>query len=438
MSSSRKSVVPVLLWALGFTTLVAQAPSPTPPASPTVSGATPQAAVPFGFPRGPKSPQIAPDGAITFRLLAPHADKVTLSGSWQVFQSPPLEMTKDQNNVWSITLPSLKPEVYTYTFNIDGVSAIDPGNAFVNRDGFRYLSMLLVPGQGSALYEESSLPHGTIHEVWYPAPGLQMPRRRMFVYTPPAYEEGTQKYPVLYLLHGAGGDEDAWDSMGRANEIFDNLIASGKAKPMIVVMTNGNYNQTAAPGITDQNIATQPSETLPTVTFGQSMLNDVIPFVDKHFRVLADKDHRAIAGLSMGGAQSLFIGLNHLDTFSYVASFSGAFVMWPGVRGPVDPAAPRTAVRQLIPAGIDQSFPTLDSHANDKLHLLYISCGLDDGLLSVNQQYLEWLNKKGIQYKQTQLAGYAHEWPFWRISLADLLPQIFVSKDTVAQNTSSH
>jgi enterochelin esterase-like enzyme len=332
--------------------------------------------------------------------------------------------------------------VWTYTFNVDGTRMLDPGNVYVQRDGARYLNMLLVPGEGSALYDEGDEAHGTIDQVWYPSPTLHMARRRMYVYTPAGYEGSKEKYPVLYLLHGAGGDEDAWDNMGRAHEIMDHLIASGKAKPMLVVMTNGNWNQIAAPGVSPQappppggtNQITVPGQITPAMEFSESVVADVIPFVEKNYRVLTDRDHRAIAGLSMGGAQTLYAGLNHLDKFSYVASFSGALTMWPGARKMVP--APEGSTQQGPPKqalaleGVAATFPKIDASANAKLHLLYISCGMDDGLLSVDQKFMDWLTSKGVTYKKVLTPGYAHQWSFWRISLADYASQLFSSAPT--------
>jgi enterochelin esterase family protein len=411
---------------------------------------------------------VGADGGVTFRLNAPKATEVTVAGSWQVARSAPLAMTKDEKGVWSLTVSGIKPEVYTYTFNVDGVRIQDPGNVNVQRDGTRYLSMLLVPGAGSAIYETGDVAHGTVSEVWYAAPTLGAAQRRMYVYTPAGYEDSNAKYPVLYLLHGAGGDEDAWDNMGRTHEIFDHMIASGRSKPMIVVETNGNYNQTAAPGITPQDpgngmtpaagSAPWMNATAPMLRFTDSLVADVLPYIEKHFRVVADRDHRAVAGLSMGGAQTILIGARNMDKFAYMASFSGAFILWPGVSnrpvgGPAAAAAPtaanpaagdtRAATGGAAAAGpaagaprvtppmdmdaVAKVFPDLNASANAKLRLLYISCGEDDGLLGVNEQFMSWLTSQGVNYKKMTLPGYAHVWPFWRVSLLDLMPQLFTA-----------
>src|SRR5262245_17672414 len=203
-------------------------------------GATPQAA-----PR-PRSPEIHPDRTVTFRLLAPNATEVILNGDWDNGRN--LKMTKGDGGVWSTTVGPLAPQLWGYWFAVDGVKALDPGNAETQRDGMRYDNLLMISGQESEWWDFKNVPHGTVQAVWYPSPTLKQANRRMMVYTPPGYETSTQKYPVLYLLHGGGGDEDAWLTMGRANIIVDNLIAAGKAKPMIIVMPNGNATQTVSQG----------------------------------------------------------------------------------------------------------------------------------------------------------------------------------------------
>ena len=248
---------------------------------------------------GPKSPEVAADGAVTFRLKAPDARAVGVSGNWQPgMMAAPLSMTKGDDGAWQLTVNGLKPEIYTYNFVVDGVRTLDPGNVNVMRDGIRFLSAVTIPGAGSDLFMVKNVPHGTVEQVWYPSPSLGMAARRMYVYTPAGYESSPDRYPVFYLLHGGGGDEDAWDNLGRAREILDNLIAAGKAKPMIVVMTNGNYNQTAAPGIMPQ-VETPPSAATSSgmaqmLKFSDSIVADVIPFVDKRYRTIRPPRHRGI------------------------------------------------------------------------------------------------------------------------------------------------
>jgi enterochelin esterase family protein len=257
----------------------------------------------------------------------------------------------------------------------------------------------------------------------------------MYVYTPAGYESSTARYPVLYLLHGAGGDEDAWDNMGRAREILDHMIAEGKAKPMIVVMTNGNGNQSAAPGITPQAEAAfgmgqpmsdeQKKAAALAGKFPDSIVADVIPFMDKNYRTVADREHRAVAGLSMGGGHALTAGLTHMEAFAYVATFSGAVMMIPGGMKMAPGAAPGPGSMQLNTEGLNEKFPDLAKTANAKLKLLYVSIGDKDFLIGANQQFMGWLDEKGVKYQKFILPNYGHEWPFWRLSLIDLAQKLF-------------
>ena len=428
MNLARNLLLSAFAATLAFPAM-AQQPAATPAQPPARPAAN------SFFQRAPKSPEIAPDGSVTFRLMAPQAQTAGVSGSWQAgFMTPPLAMTKGDDGLWQITVKDLKPEYWTYNLVVDGVRILDPGNTSVMRDGTRFLSLLAIPGPTSAVYDLTNVAHGVLQQVWYPSPTLGMAARRMYVYTPAGYEASKQRYPVLYLLHGAGGDEDAWDSLGRARYILDNLIAAGKAKPMIVVMTNGNWNQTAAPGVAPQaEMSFSPNPDAfkammaNNIKFSDSIVADVVPFVDKTYRTAADRDHRAVAGLSMGGGHSLAAGLSHLDQFGYVASFSGAVIMLPGAMKmtPGAPAFGPGAVQELDTTALDADFPTLGKDQKNKLHLLYISCGEKDGLLKSNQQFMDWLGTKGIAYQKLILPDYAHEWAFWRVSLADLAPRLF-------------
>jgi enterochelin esterase family protein len=299
----------------------------------------------------PRSPEIHPDRTVTFRLSAPKATEVTLNGSWD--GATALPMTKDENGVWSTTIGPLAPQLWGYWYLVDGVKALDPGNGETQRDGARYDNLLLIPGTESEPWTFKDVPHGTVQAVWYASPTLKLASRRMMVYTPPGYESGTEKYPVLYLLHGGGGDEDAWLTMGRANIILDNLIAEGKAKPMIVVMPNGNATQTVSQGYGFGPTPARQSVQAPAPppmqaaaggapgaprpapqpqpyagSYPESLVKDVIPFVEKRFRVIASKDSRAIAGLSMGGGHTIQATNNNPGLFGYIA------VMSAGTRNP--------------------------------------------------------------------------------------------------------
>lgn len=365
------------------------------------------------------SPEIK-GNTVTFRLNAPNATSVSVSGSWKTAERS-VKMAKDTAGVWSATVTGLVPELYNYTFTVDGVGLIDPSNSQnIIRDGSRFMSIFIITGPASDMYVSvTDVPHGNLEKVWYKSPTLNL-TRRMYVYTPAGYNEGTDKYPVFYLLHGMGGDEDAWSSMGRAVQIMDNMIAAGKAKPMILVMTNGNANQAAA----SIDYATAPVQggtggLSTTGLFEKSIIDDVIPFIDKNYRTLTDRQNRAIAGLSMGGAQTTLAALNNIDKFAWIGSFSGAFVMWPNVRG----AQGTSGIN--MEAVEKQVFPNLNSSVNSQLKLLYIAIGIDDSLIESNRQFNGLLKEKNINFVGIESAGYAHEWSYWRICLVDYAGRLF-------------
>lgn len=406
----------VLVPFLAASATFAQAP----PASqqPPAAG---RAAMAGMVPQGPPSPQILPDGRATISLRAPKAAEVVLNGDWDGGQN--VAMTKDADGVWSVTVGPLAPELWGYTFTVDGVRTMDPRNSNTKRDGARYDNILLIPGPESDVYALHDVPHGSVHIVWYPSPSLKMTARRMYVYTPPGYDEGKQKYPVLYLLHGAGGDEDAWITLGRANMIMDNLIAQKKAKPFLIVITNGNANQivsqgyalgappampamparaagaAAAPGA----VQTPPPNTpVATQPFPESLIKDIIPYVEKHYRVIANKDNRAVAGLSMGGGHTLSVTMNHPGVFGYIGVLSS------GARN------------------VNEAFEKqLEAVKKGGVKLYYVGCGLKDaGALEGSKNLIAVLNKHGIKNVMKETPG-AHTWFTWRILLADFAPQFF-------------
>ena len=394
-------------------------------------------AQPPGARGGPavKSPDILADGRVTFRLLAPSATDIKLTGDWP---GGPVTMTKDDQGIWSATVGPLKPEMYGYTFTVNGVRALDGRTPNYRRDGSRFEHILIVPGPQASLYQVNDVPHGSVAQVWYKSPSLKM-TRRMVVYTPPGYEEGTSRYPVLYLFHGSGGDEEAWSSNGRAPQILDNLIAQGKARPMIVVMTNGNTNQAASPDVSVPQplppAATPAAAGQPeppargmfyVAAFTDSVIADLIPFVEAHYRVLADRDNRAIAGLSMGGAQATYAGLRNIDKFAWVGCFSGALVLWPGVMTPIPAPAGSTRLGQgLDLAVVARVFPDLNATSAARLRLLYVSVGSEDGLIEANHQFKNWLKEKGIAFQDVEALGYAHVWSLWRINLTEIAQRLF-------------
>ena len=265
------------------------------------------------------SPEVK-DGKVTFRLNANYATRVQLSGNWMADPWTGTEdMVKGPNGVWELTIDAPEPEIYTYNFIVDGVSVNDPLNNQVQRDGNRYLNMLFIPGERSENYYEAPAEHGTLTYRWYDSALLGIPRR-MAIYTPYGYEKNTKtKYPVLYLLHGGGGDEEAWPSMGRAVQILDNLIAKGLAKPMIVVMPNGNPNQRAAQTLKLPNDGKAQGV---QNAYVNSLVKEIVPFIDKEYRTIAKADGRAISGLSMGGGHTTAATLNYPGVFSYICPLS--------------------------------------------------------------------------------------------------------------------
>jgi enterochelin esterase family protein len=368
-----------------------------------------------------KSPEISADGHVTFRLYAPNATTVTLNGSW--LGATDLPMTKDATGVWSTTVGPLSSQMYGYWYIADGVRALDPSNSETERDGSRYNTMLMVPGAPADLWTFKEVPHGTLEQVWYPSPTLNMSQRRMYVYLPPDYlQNPAKKYPVLYLLHGGGGDEDAWTVMGRAPIIFDNLIASGKAVPMIVVMPNGNATQTESqgfglgptPSLTQVNAplpnpqgATQaiPCQPRPAPayegSYTQSVVKDIIPFVEKNYRVVADRNHRAIAGLSMGGAQTIVITGHNPNLFDYIGAFS------PG--GPWNE---------------DNYDAQLDGLKAANLKFYWTGAGDIDICRKTTLDLEAALKARGIPTSYKEIPG-RHYWFLWRDFLGDYASLIF-------------
>ena len=288
----------------------------------------------FGAPQV-KSPEINPDNTVTFRLYAPKANEVTVTGDFLptipietpmgTWDAPGIaQLKKGENGVWEYTTPSpLAPELYMYSFAVDSLRMMDPANVYMNRDVATVTNIFLIDSVGSRphLYKVNDVPHGNVSRVWYNSPGLGKDRR-MTIYTPPGYADSKESYPVFYLLHGAGGDEEAWINLGRTAQIMDNLIAEGKAEPMIVVMTNGNPSQEAAPGESSEGFIA-PSMDVSRMNRGEfeTSFPDVVNYVDQHYRTKADKAHRAIAGLSMGGFHSLHTSKLYPDMFDYVGLF---------------------------------------------------------------------------------------------------------------------
>lgn len=368
------------------------------------------------------SPELNADTrCATFRMAAPNAQKVELEASFlppmkvqtpfgEMEQTGRVAMQRDANGVWSYTSDPLESEMHTYCFYVDGVRMLDPNNVYQLRDIATYTSYLLVDGECSN-YLVHNVKHGTLAKVWYPAPKLGMEQRRMTVYTPAGYEDNpTRRYPVLYLLHGAGGDENAWSELGRAQHILDNLIAQGKAEPMIVVMPNGNGAQKAVPG-EYENSMYKPSFMNPRTMEGsiEVAFPDLVNWIDSHYRTLADKQHRAIAGLSMGGFHSLYISANNPQMFGYVGLFSAAVSrQGQGENGFIYQDLDRKLAQQFSPAP----------------YLYYIAIGRTDFLYKDNVDFRQRLDAKGYKYKYVETDG-GHIWKNWRIYLNQFVPQLF-------------
>ncbi len=360
-------------------------------------------------PRGPrvKSPEIHTNNSVTFRLLAPEASKVTLSGNWMAGWGTQVELTKGDSGIWSVTTEILPAEFYTYTFYINGVKTLDPQNPQVVRDGTRFENAVIVPGKESEVYTVKNVPHGVLSKVWYPSPTLEK-SRRMYVYTPPGYAESTEKYPVFYLLHGAGGDEDAWTTLGRTPYILDNLIAEGKAKPMIVVMTNGNAWSSAAPGEEPKAESTPDFSQMARGGFEKSLINDVIPFIEKNYRTLTNKNNRAIAGLSMGGMHTQTITNTNPDKFGYIGVMSMGLMnnsRW----GNYNEEEHKKQIQTLKDSGIK---------------LYWIGCGKEDFLYESVTNLRKFYDNSGFKYEYLETPG-GHTWTNWRIYLSELAPKLF-------------
>ena len=354
------------------------------------------------------SPEMNGNATVTLRMLAPQAKEVMVRGSFT--QGNEL-MTNDGKGLWTYTTKKLSPELYTYSFSVDGVRMLDPNNVYMLRDIATYQNYFLIDGDVSKNYFVRDVPHGTVAKVWYPSPKLGMERRRMTVYTPAGYEESKQKYPVLYLLHGAGGDENAWMELGRASQIIDNLIAQGKCQPMIVVMPNGNGAQQAMPGEYPDAMY-KPSFMNNRTMDGAieaAFVDDVVGFVDSHYRTKKDRDHRAVAGLSMGGLHSLWISANNPGVFGYVGLFSAAIFR-------ANAKGDHAGIYQDMKAKLARQFAFHPDY--------YISIGNADFLYNDNVEFRKILDAAGYEYEYVETGG-GHEWRNWRIYLNQYLPRLF-------------
>jgi enterochelin esterase family protein len=382
------------------------------------------------------SPEVFADKKVTFRLFAPNAKTVRISGDYPIGDGRnghEKEMIKDNNGVWSITMGPLPVEFYGYYYMVDGRRTLDLGNIFINRDGLRYLNVLKVYGPELSDYELNDVSHGSIITTWYQSTVLKG-NSRITVYTPPGYETSKQSYPVLYLQHGGGGDENAWPELGHAPQILDNLIAKGKVKPMIVVMACADTPKMTAPNLMLSESYPKPNNAgrdWKETYFPNTLIHDLIPFIEKTYRTKNNKENRAIAGLSAGGAKTLYTAFNNIELFDYVATFSAGYPTMPGTKVPIDPPANAAIMRgpditnTFNPKIYLELLPQLNADANSKLKLFYISMGKVDGLITAHGDFKKLLDSQDVKYINNEVEGYGHEWSFWRLSLHDLLPRLF-------------
>jgi len=345
------------------------------------------------------TPEVHSDNSVTFRFRAPNAQEVKLTREGT---PEPLPMRKDDAGVWTVNTAPLPPDYYGYSIVVDGQRSIDPYNSLLKPNLLSTENMVHVQGPPSLPWELNDVPHGEVHHHLYRS-AVANDDRDFYVYTPPGYDPAAKKtYPVLYLLHGYSDDASGWTAVGRANIILDNLVAQGKTKPMIVVMPlgygtmemirvgwGGIFNH---PEVREQNLS----------KFREALLTEVMPKVESEYRITKDRNSRAIAGLSMGGSESLLTGLNNLDKFAWVGAFSAGG----------------------LPDPFDKDFPGLDASANQKLHLLWVACGTEDRLITANRNLRDWLKTKGIQHTDVETPG-MHTWMVWRRNLAEFSGLLF-------------
>lgn len=346
------------------------------------------------------SPEVHADRTVTFRLVAPNAREVALGAE---LDGTPHPMTRDANGVWIVTVGPLAPEIYAYTFNADGLAVLDPRNANtkLGYGNFGAVSLAVVPGEGPRFYDVKPVPHGVVRIHPYESTALSV-ARTMWVYTPPDYDRG-RNYPVLYLLHGAGDVESGWTLIGRANNILDNLIADGQARPMVVVMPLGHAVQSFLAGPPKAAAAAVPPAGALTA-FGRDLVEDVMPLVERSYKVSRRSDDRAIGGLSMGGGQTINVAFGRPDLFRYVVVMSSG------------------------PQGVEQNYPAFfadPAAVNKQFKLLWVGVGKDDALATGGSRVLdEVLTRRNIRHVY-RVTGGRHEWSVWRHHLHEVAPLLF-------------
>jgi len=354
-----------------------------------------------------KSPVVNADGTVTFSFYAPNAEEVSVNGDFEEIRGKRLPMTKQENGVWTVTTEALAPELYSYSLNVDGQRFIDPSNSYVNRD-ISTLSNIFIVSKSKEdkghLYAVNDVPHGTLSRVWYDSPTLGQ-QRRMTVYLPPTYD-GKKRFPVMYLLHGHGGDETAWGDLGRTSQIMDNLIAEGKCVPMIVVMPNGNPTCNAAPGWWHEGMYTPDGNAFRERGAKASMeesFMDIVNYIDGHYSTIKKREGRAVTGLSMGGGHTFGISRLYPETFDYYGLQSAACRM-PQERTQFDEQMARLFA--------------------SKPKLYWIAIGKDDFLMQMNNELRHYLDEHKYPYEYYENDG-GHIWRNWRIYLAMFAQKIF-------------
>jgi enterochelin esterase-like enzyme len=427
------SVVSGLVCVFAASSLLHARQSAAPASAPTPASApASQAATAGGRGGGPvKSPEIGADNRVTFRFRGPNAKEVGVQVSGKR-----LPMQKDEAGVWSVTTDPLTPDIYTYSLVVDGATMNDPANRQVQTSFGSFSSMFMMPGPQPWLPQAGVARGAITRHAFHSA--VANDDRDFFVYTPAGYDaHRAQPYPVLFLLHGLGDDAERWmNGGGGAHNILDNLIAQNKAVPMVMVTTLGYGTSTGpAGGRGPENI----------LGYEKILLSEVMPMVDKAYNVSRNREQRAIAGLSMGGAESLYVGLRNLDKFAWIGAYSSAQLLWPGVAmqpAPPAPPAPTPApadaagrggrgggAPQLIEvSSLEKVFPNLDAKANKQIKMLWIVCGTADGLIVQNRQFKDWLKSKGVDFTEQEVPDMAHVWPLWRQNLSDMAPRLFQPK----------
>lgn len=356
------------------------------------------------------SPEVLSDNSVIFKVYAPKAADAKVVGTWNRRFAPDVMIKKD--TLWEVKVGPIPSDMYEYDIVIDGIPMLDPLNKAVTRDGAYIQSRLMVPGGLGDIIDVKPVPHGDLKAVWYDSPSIGTQQRRMFIYTPPNYDKSNKKYPVLYLLHGGGGDEEVWVSRGRANYIVDNLIASGKAEPMIVVITNGDVNNVGA--VLDRPAFVQKKDNtgigaMATGVFEKSLVNDVIPYIESNYRVIADADHRAITGFSMGGFHTQNITNANPTLFKYIGVMSMG--LWSASRN--DPNFDKNAYITQLKAL---------QKANPKVY--WIGMGTDDFLYKSGVELRKLYDEIGFKYSYRENIG-NHDWNSWRMYLSEFAPMLF-------------